>query len=60
MNDCPMCGEPVAYGDDERMEDAEGWWWHGPCWGGNLEDDWFPLASGDESLAVCAGPVAAT
>ncbi len=30
MNDCQLCGEPVAYGDDSRIE-AEGFWWHRNC-----------------------------
>ncbi len=61
MNDCPMCGEPVAYGDDDRMVDVAGYWWHGPCWGSNLDDDWLPLAAepmrDDESFAACDVPV---
>ncbi len=43
MNDCPMCGEPVAYGDDQRMEDADGWWWHDHCWEMNLDGDWLDV-----------------
>ncbi len=30
MNDCPLCGEPVTYGDGSRIE-AEGFWWHRNC-----------------------------